>query len=338
VSFVDRLGLAIARPADAFAVAGEREEAGRSGSDLLVWILVLIFATELRGVVGAIWLGAKVKGALGLYAIVRVLADMLIVDLAFLLVGAVVIFVGAGRKREIGRSFDLACVTVLPLLVIDLAGSVVLTAFDLQLPRSVMFVLTAIAYAWTVVWVVVAVIAARKPERTVEVAPLARRAGWALSALALVGIAVQGISIVTHLDGVRPMMEGRSAPAFTLARIGAPGSFSLESTRGKVTVLDFWATWCQPCLRSLPHLDQLQRAHPEIAVIAINIDEAEDALALFKEKGYTMTLVQGDGLTQQRYGVDAIPHTVVIDKAGDVQRVIRGGGADLERVVQPLLR
>jgi thiol-disulfide isomerase/thioredoxin len=118
--------------------------------------------------------------------------------------------------------------------------------------------------------------------------------------------------------------------------IGQTTSFALKP--GKVTVIDFWATWCQPCLKSLPKLEALHRAHPEIDVVAINIDDPKDAADLFKEEGYTMTLVEGDRQTQAQYGVDAIPHTVLIDKEGRVQRVLRGGHSNYEALIQPLLR
>jgi peroxiredoxin len=88
----------------------------------------------------------------------------------------------------------------------------------------------------------------------------------------------------------------------------------------------------------MPHLDQLQRRHPDVAVIAINIDDPAQARALFDERQYSMQLVFGDQAAQQRYGVSAIPHTVVIDRSGVVRQVFRGGGADLEAAVIPLLK
>jgi thiol-disulfide isomerase/thioredoxin len=343
VSFVGRLGLAIVRPRAAFTLAGDRRNAGRSGSDLLTAIIVLLVATQLRGIVGAIWLGTAVTGALGLRAIIQVLTDALVVDLGFLVVGALVIFAAGGGRRDIGRAFDLACVAALPLLYVDLVGSVVVTALGLHVPHGAMLALSGVAYAWTGALIAVAVIHTRK-KGDVAPSPAARPAGWGLAVVALAGIALQTVWIVQHTDRMRPMTQGDAAPDFTLPIITSKGKpatpmqFSLGSTRGQVVVLDFWATWCNPCLRSLPHLDQLQRHHPEIKVVAINIDDPDEAFDLFKERGYAMTLVAGDQLTSDRYGVAAIPHTVVIDKTGVVRRVLRGGGEDLETVVEPLLK
>jgi thiol-disulfide isomerase/thioredoxin len=139
---------------------------------------------------------------------------------------------------------------------------------------------------------------------------------------------------------VRPMTPGDPAPQLALPRITGANQLgeTVSLPAGKVTVLDFWATWCGPCLKSMPHLDALARRHPEIAVLAINIDDPAEAWALFDERKYAMTLLAGDRATSDRYGVSAIPHTVVIDRNGNVRRVFRGGAMDLEREVQALLK
>ena len=79
-----RFGLAIARPRYALAIAADRKYAGRSGSDLIVLILILLAATQLRGLVGSVWLGGAVDAQLGLRAAMHILTRTLTVDLAFL--------------------------------------------------------------------------------------------------------------------------------------------------------------------------------------------------------------------------------------------------------------
>src|SRR5262249_54035073 len=108
--------------------------------------LVLVLATQLRALFGAAWLGVAVDASLGFRAAVQVLTDALIVDLGWLVIGAAVIW---AASRDLGRAFDLACVAVLPLLFVDLAGSVVVYAGDLELPRGLMWLLAGIGYAWT---------------------------------------------------------------------------------------------------------------------------------------------------------------------------------------------
>ncbi len=336
MNFLSRLGLAIVRPRAAFALAADRDHAGRSGSDLLALILLVLLATQLRGIVGAIWLGSAVGGGLGVQAIVRVLTDALVVDLGFLVISALLIWAFSGTKRDLGRAFDVACVAILPLVFVDLVVTTIVIALGVHVVHGAMIAVSIAAYAWTLAWVVLAILEMRSAARAVEPTPAATRTGWGIATVALAGIAVQGIWLVNHLDAVRPMTQGEPAPAFTLPVIGQNASFALKP--GKVTVIDFWATWCGPCLKSLPKLEALHKKHPEIDVVAINIDDPKDAADLFKEEGYTMTLVEGDRETQAQYGVDAIPHTVIIDKTGRVQRVLRGGHSDYEALIQPLLR
>ena len=336
-----RLGLALVAPREAFAVAGNRKNAGRSGSDLLLAFVVLVIATQLRAIVGAVWLGPVVGPRRGVMAMVRVLTDALTIDLGFLVLAALVLWATAGARRELGRAFDLACVAVLPLLFIDLAATTVVFAFSLTVGSAGMMVLSGIAYAWTGVLVALAVIEQRRSPRPPATVALARRAGWGVIALALVGVAVQVVWLARNMERMRPMTQGDPAPGFVLPIVTQQGglgdAFTLESTKGKVTVLDFWATWCNPCLKAMPHLEKLQKDFPEIVVVTINIDDFKEARSIFNEKGYKLTLVAGDQATSQRYGVDAIPHTVVIDREGRVRRVVRGGGVDLHAVVAPLL-
>ncbi len=341
MSFIERLGLAIVRPRAALVVAGDRAHAGRSGSDLLLVILFVIAATQLRALVTAVWLATDVAGALGLRALVQMLTDTLVVDLGFLVIGAAIIFLASGSRRELGRAFDLACVAALPLMFVDLAASFVVYAAALEVPRAMMWVLSGLSYAWTGSLIGLAALEGRR-----RIAPPTgalrgpRRAGWAVIALVLAGVAVQVVWLVGHVERVRPMTSGDPAPQFALPRITTNGQLAerVSLPVGKITVLDFWATWCGPCLRAMPHLDALARAHPEIAVFAINIDDPADAWSLFSERGYQMTLLAGDRETSDRYGVSAIPHTVVIDRAGNVRRVFRGGAVDLEREIEALSR
>jgi thiol-disulfide isomerase/thioredoxin len=339
VTLLERLGLALVRPRTALAVAGDREHAGRSGSDLLLAILVLIVATQLRAIVAGVWLAVTVSGALGARAIVQMLADTLIVDLGFLVVSAAVIYAASGGKRELGRAFDFACVAVLPLLFVDLFASVVVYAADVSVPRTVMKVLSIISYKWMGVLTVLACIEARKPFAVVAT-PLARRAGWALAAIALAGIVVQVVWLTRHFDRVKPMRPGDPAPQLALPKIIGKQTLGdvVSLTPGKVHVIDFWATWCNPCLKALPKLDALARRYPELVVLAINIDDGEAAWELFAERNYAMTLLAGDRETSDRYGVAAIPHTVVIDRAGHVRRVFRGGTMNLDREVSASLK
>ena len=331
-----RIGLAATGPRWALALAADRRNAGRSGSDLVAAMVVLLLATELRGLATAVWLGTAVEPGFGLRAAMRVVTGALTVDLGLLLVGALVVFALAGARRNLGQAFDLACVAALPLVVVGLGATVIVRTAGLTVPPVVSWLLSGAAYAWMGALIALAIrparSAARVPVPPVEAVRPARRVGIALAAVAALGVAAQVAWITGNLELVKPMTAGGEAPAFALPRIGPGGALgervALASSRGKVTVIDFWATWCKPCLAAMPRLDQLARSHPDVAVIAINIDDAAAARALFDQRGYRMTLVADDGDASERYGVSAIPHTVIVDRRGAVREVVRGG-ADL---------
>jgi len=126
-------------------------------------------------------------------------------------------------------------------------------------------------------------------------------------AVALMGTWAQWAGAVVNV-GDKPVLSFNAA--------NGAGNVSLEKYKGKIIVVDFWATWCGPCLRSMPHLDQIARKHPEIDVLTINIDDAAEARAIFDRAHYQLQLLADDGATSDRFGVVSIPHTVLIDGKG----------------------
>ncbi|MBV8762846.1 MAG: TlpA family protein disulfide reductase [Deltaproteobacteria bacterium] len=323
------------RPRAALATAGDREHAGRSGTDLLAAILVLIVATRLRTLVQAGWAGGVLGGKYAVQLVVQLLTDTLTIPLGILVIAAAAIWAASGPRRELGRAFDLACVAVMPLVFVDLIAGVVLHALDIAVPMPLMWALTALAYGWTGSLVALAMLEARRPM------PPALRgaasAGWALVAIAAIGVATQGVWIARNTDQLRPMTAGGTAPSLALHTILAKGE--LGPTRalapGKITVIDFWATWCNPCVKSMPHLAAFAKQHPDVDVLAVSMDEdTADARSFFDEGHYEMTLLHDDHDTSARYGVTQIPHTVVIDRAGRV--AASGGGLDLEAELRRL--
>lgn len=103
-------------------------------------------------------------------------------------------------------------------------------------------------------------------------------------------------------------------------------SVDLSKYRGKIVVLNFWATWCPPCIEELPTLMDLQREMPQVAVIAISTDEDADAYKDFLAKHHLNLTTVRDG--QQRvssmYGTFRYPETYVIDRRGVLRRKFIG--------------
>jgi thiol-disulfide isomerase/thioredoxin len=145
------------------------------------------------------------------------------------------------------------------------------------------------------------------------------------------------------MTGLESALVGKPAFAFRLDMLDG-SKFDLAAHKGRVVVLDFWATWCGPCMQAMPQVDGLVREFAErnVELIAVNLEEqpAQIKSALERHKLHPTVALDRDGAVAARYGVTAIPQTVVIDRTGKVVRVFVGGGKDtieaLKKVLQEL--
>jgi thiol-disulfide isomerase/thioredoxin len=228
---------------------------------------------------------------------------------------------------------------VVPLLVVELLATTVIRALDTSVPMQVGWVLAAVSWGWAGSLLALAVRPARggiaPPALPDAVRTPAKLAGLALIAIVTLGTALQILWIARHVDAMRPVTIGTPSPQLALPVIEANGALGAKRSLapGKVTVIEFWATWCGPCREALPKLERIARERPDIDVITINLDDAEAARRMFDQAGLTMPLLMDDGEVSQRYTVTSIPHTVVIDRAGTVSRVFRGSAPKLAAAV-----
>jgi thiol-disulfide isomerase/thioredoxin len=120
---------------------------------------------------------------------------------------------------------------------------------------------------------------------------------------------------------------GQPAPAFALPT--AKGEVvALEKLRGKVVYVDFWASWCGPCRRSFPWMNEMQQKYGPrgLAVVAINVDKKRsDAERFLVQYPAEFTVVYDEaGTTPAAYGVRGMPSSYLIDARGNVTFVERG--------------
>jgi cytochrome c biogenesis protein CcmG/thiol:disulfide interchange protein DsbE len=167
-----------------------------------------------------------------------------------------------------------------------------------------------------------------------------------LGVAAVLAILAYGVTSSGHSETIDDAIaEGRRAPAprLTLPRLEGEAPASLSDYRGRVVVLNFWASWCLPCGDESP---LLQRWHKRIrpqggTVLGINVlDVSSDARAFVREYGLTYPILRdGSGDSGEDYGVVGYPETFVIDRRGRIAAVTRGpvDDADLRRQVLPLL-
>lgn len=123
---------------------------------------------------------------------------------------------------------------------------------------------------------------------------------------------------------------GLAAPQFKLKDLDQK-EVSLSDLAGRVVVLDFWATWCGPCVSAMPHLQKLQEEFKDqpLVIYGLNSDYGlsdEKLAAWMAKRNFTFGTLRlvGGGTTFQDFGVGGIPHTVLIDKKGVVQDVMVG--------------
>ena len=142
------------------------------------------------------------------------------------------------------------------------------------------------------------------------------------------------------------VVEEGKAPDFTLSDIRGT-KVTLSGLRGKVVMLEFWATWCPPCRDSIPDLNRVYEKFKDknFELLAISVDEGRDVSStvgsFMKEHGVIYPVLIDDGKVNQSYGVTNIPVMFIIGKDGKVVKKhigYTGGLAEkLSREIEALL-
>jgi cytochrome c biogenesis protein CcmG, thiol:disulfide interchange protein DsbE len=161
--------------------------------------------------------------------------------------------------------------------------------------------------------------------------------GLAIAALTFAGIVYwyqvnsDQLSVNKSPDSFRYVqrLEKEGPPSFTLPRIDGT-SFSLNEMRGKVTIINFWASWCAPCVQEFPSMVKLvKELKGKVQVIAVSNDTDQTDLVNFV-KSYELPmpgfeiLWDKDGKVRELYGVQKIPESFIIKRDGKLYRKVLG--------------
>jgi cytochrome c biogenesis protein CcmG, thiol:disulfide interchange protein DsbE len=124
--------------------------------------------------------------------------------------------------------------------------------------------------------------------------------------------------------GAKPSKIGKTAPDFKVS--DGSNSIQLADYRGKVVLLNFWASWCGPCIQETPALVELHHDHPELAILAVSIDEDPAAYQRFLNRFHVdlKTVRDPDQKVAKLYGTDGWPETYIIDRKGIIRRKVVG--------------
>ena len=151
--------------------------------------------------------------------------------------------------------------------------------------------------------------------------------------------------VLLTTDVAFALEAGDRAPAFAAPALRGGGTVELSRYRGKVVYLDFWASWCAPCLTAIPEIEAMRSEFPatEFQIIAVNLDQKTKKALRFLSKnpiGYP-SASDPKGLLPGQFGVDTMPTSYLIDREGVIRYVHRGfqrgDGSKLRHEIRALL-
>jgi peroxiredoxin len=165
---------------------------------------------------------------------------------------------------------------------------------------------------------------AKSPAPAPEPSSAARAGGDRPTALAPSAAAID--AALRELDLVKPS-RSRPAEDFTLPALGG-GTFRLSEQRGKIVLVNFWATWCPPCLEEMPAMERLWRKHKDagFVLVAVSVDtDPQKVMPFAREHNLTFPIAFDTKMAvAEKYGVRALPSSFILGRGGDLTALALG--------------
>ena len=142
---------------------------------------------------------------------------------------------------------------------------------------------------------------------------------------------------VSSTDAARIAAPHANFAAPPLSLLAVTGeTFDLSALKGKVVMINFWATWCPPCRAEMPAIDAVYRANRDAGLVVLAVDQMEDSASV-KQFGAQLNLsfpllLDSDGAVGVRYQVRALPTTFFVDRRGIIRDVVVGGPMSRELI------
>ena len=149
---------------------------------------------------------------------------------------------------------------------------------------------------------------------------------WPLIGVGAVLLALNMQQTTTTSLSTASPMPSNAAPAFRLQSISGQ-TVSLSDFRGKVVILDFWATWCPPCRREIPDFINLQSRYQSkgLQIVGIALDEPDKVKSFAQQNGMNYPVLLGtDNIAAVYGGIEGIPTTFVLDRNGNISGKFEG--------------